>query len=89
MTDNLYNLKKRMRPEWYCEAGPVKIYTREEIDEWEKGCHDDIWRKIEAQEGMKESDIKFLDAQRLAQAEQDYKDLLEGNTDRSPEVFDG
>ena len=31
MTDNLYNFKKRIRPQDY-ENGPVKIYTKEEID---------------------------------------------------------
>ena len=80
MSNNLYDYKKRRFPEWYAD-GPVKTYTKEEIDEWEKGCHDDIWAKIEAQQGLKESDVKFLDAMREAQEEIKFNEILEGSTE--------
>lgn len=85
MTDNLYNLKKRLRPEWYSN-GPVKIFTREEIDLWEKEPHNELWAKITSQQGLRESDIKYLDNLALAQTEQDFNEILEGNSERGDNI---
>lgn len=77
MTDNLYNFKKRIRPEDY-ENGPVKIFTAEEIDEWTRACYPKVWPSIEAQQGLSEADIKFLDNIEVMQAELQFDELLEG-----------
>jgi len=77
MTDNLYNFKKRVRPADY-ENGPVKIYTKEEIDEYMRTSYDKVWPSIQAQQGLSESDIKFLDSMKVMQAELQYQELLEG-----------
>lgn len=80
--DNLFNLKKRMKPEWY-ENGPVKTYTKEEIDKWNEACHDDIWAKLDAQSKLKESDIKYLDSLNLAHVETQFSEILEGTSSDS------
>lgn len=77
MTDNLYNFKKRIRPQDY-DNGPVKTYSKEDIDEWERTCYDKVYPSIQAQMGMSEQDIKFLDSIGVMQAELQYQELLEG-----------
>ena len=41
MVDNLKNLKAILRPEDYND-GPVKVYTKEEIDTFYETRYDDI-----------------------------------------------
>lgn len=77
MSDNLYNFKKRVRPDDYVD-GPVKVFTKEEIDEWTRTCYDKVYPSIERQRGMSEADIKFLDSIDLMQAELQFDELLEG-----------
>ena len=77
MPDNLYNFKKRIRPQDY-ENGPVKIYTKEEIDEWTRTCYDRVWPSIQAQQGLSEADIRLLDSIEATQAELQFDELLEG-----------
>jgi hypothetical protein len=77
MTDNLYNFKKRMRPEDY-DNGPVKIFNAEEIDEWCRTCYDKVLPSIQAQQGLSEQDIKFLDSMKVMQSELQFDELLEG-----------
>ena len=77
MTDNLYNFKKRIRP-LFNETATVKIYTKEEIDEWTRTCYDRVWPSIQAQQGLSEADIRFLDSIEATQAELQFDELLEG-----------
>jgi hypothetical protein len=77
VSDNLYNFKKRVRPEDYLD-GPCKVYSKEEIDEWTRTCYDKVYPSIEAQRGMTAEEIKFLDACDLMHAELQFNELLEG-----------
>jgi hypothetical protein len=80
MTDNLNQFKKRIRPEWY-ENGPVKQFTREELDEWTATRYDEVWPKIASQQGLSEADIKFLDSLKTTQAELAYAEIMEGTSE--------
>ena len=77
MSDNLLNFKKRYKPEWY-ENGTVKVYTPEEIAEWEANRDKAIDMKLEAQENMPVEDIKFLDDLKQWQAEDAMEDIMQG-----------
>lgn len=83
MSDNLYKFKKRVHPEWY-ENGPVKIYTKEERDEWEKNRDPMIDLKISMQEGLSEATIKWLDGLDLTRAESCYNEVMEGFKESGP-----
>jgi hypothetical protein len=78
MSNNQLDYKKRVAPEWYLD-GPVKIYTREEIDEYERTCDPRVWQKVEAQRGLSEKDIRWLDGMRLTQEETMFEEIMEGN----------
>lgn len=77
MSDNQFNFKKMYRPEWYTD-GPVKIYTPEEIAEWESKRDPAIDMKLSMQQNMSESDIKFLDGLKHMQAEEQMEDIMQG-----------
>jgi hypothetical protein len=81
--DNLYQFKLKIRPEDYSEAGPVKIFTQEEIDEWTRTSYDEVWSKVEAQQGLTERDIKYLDGLKLMQAEQAFHEVMEGTNNNN------
>jgi hypothetical protein len=82
VSDNLFNFKKRYRPEWYTD-GPVKIYTPEEIADWEKNRDPAIDMKLSMQENLSVEDIKFLDGLKEWQAEDMMQDLMEGVSEGS------
>lgn len=88
MSNNLFDLKKKLYPEWYTH-GEVKVYTREEIDKWESEPHNELWAKIEAQRGLSKADIDFLDSLGEAQAETLMEDILEGNSAHNDGGTDG
>jgi len=75
--DNLVKFKKRVCPEWY-ENGPVKIYTREEIEEWERNIDPKIAMKLDAQKGLSRSDLEFLDYLSTTQADESMDDIMSG-----------
>lgn len=78
MTDNLYGFKCRYAPKDYID-GPVKIFTREEIEEWEKSDGaKECYAKIEAQNGMTQDEIKFLDSLKEYHAEVVLSEIMEG-----------
>ena len=77
MSDNLLSFKKRVRPEWY-ENGEVKIYTPEEIAQWEANRDPMIDIKLGMQENLSEEDIKFLDGLKEWQAEDSMEDIMQG-----------
>ena len=79
MSDNQYKFKKRVAPEWY-EDGPVKVFSKEEIDEWERTCDPKVWEKIEMQQGLSEKDIKWLDGLKQTQVEQLFEEIMEGTS---------
>ena len=81
MTDNLLKYKKRICPEWY-EDGPVKVFTKEEIDEWTKTNYDSVYVHIKAQQGLSKQDIMFLDDLKQMQAETLYNEIMEGSDER-------
>jgi hypothetical protein len=77
MSDNLLSFKKRVRPEWY-EDGPVKIYSPEEIAEWEANRDPALDMKLGMQENLSVEDIKFLDDLKQWQAEDAMEDIMQG-----------
>jgi hypothetical protein len=84
MTNNFSNFKKRTFPSDY-ENGPVKIFTREEIDEWERTRYDEVYTKISRQAGLTERDIKHLDGLGQMQAELLFGEILEGTSEGGPD----
>jgi hypothetical protein len=81
VSDNLYAFKKKIRPDWY-EDGPCKVFSREEIDEWESKDNSAVYAKIEAERGLSLSDVKFLDSLKEAQCEMQFQELLEGTVEK-------
>ncbi len=79
MTDNLYQFKKRISPDY--SNGPVKVFTQEEIDEWTKTSYDKVYAKAMQQAGLSEADIKYLDSMKLMQAELAYAEIMEGTSE--------
>lgn len=79
MTDNLSQFKKRVSKDY--SNGPVKIFTKEEIDEWTATRYDEVCAKGLAQQGLSEADIKYLDAMKLMQAELAYNEIMEGTSE--------
>jgi hypothetical protein len=80
MSDNLINFKKRVRPDDYTN-GPVKVFSKDELDDWTRTRYDEVWPRIEAQMGLSEADIKYLDSMKLMQAELDYAEVMEGTSE--------
>ena len=77
MSNNLLDFKKRLRPEWY-ENGPVRVYTREEIAQWELNHDKTVDMKLEMQQDLSVDDIKFLDDLKQWQAEDLMEDIMQG-----------
>lgn len=82
MTDNHYNYKKKVRPEWY-DNGPVKVFSQDEIDEWTRTRYDEVWAIIERTVALPESDRRYLDALKLSQAELQFNELMEGTRENN------
>lgn len=77
MSNNQFDFKKRIRPEWYTN-GPVKVFTPDEIAEWEKNRDPAIDLKLSMQQNLSEADIKFLDDLKAWQAEDTMEDIMQG-----------
>lgn len=80
--DNMYRFKAKLRPEWY-EDGPCKVYTQEEIDEWERTNGTDARLAIARQDGLSHNDIMWLDNLALYREEEAFEDILSGMTEGS------
>lgn len=85
MSNNLSEFKTRYSPEWY-EDGPVKTFTREEIDEWERTCEDRVWQKYNSEMSLNARDRSFLDRMAAAQAEDTMNDIMQGVNDGEDNV---
>jgi hypothetical protein len=81
VSDNLYEFKKKVRPDWY-ENGPCKVFSSEEIAEWEAKDNSALYAKIASEQGMSLSDLKFLDSLKEAQSEMQFQELLEGTVEK-------
>lgn len=78
MSNNHYGYKQRVAPNDYLN-GPVRVFTKEEIAEWEAGDGaKKAYEKIQSQSGLNEIEIKFLDALGEVQAEGEYAEIMEG-----------
>lgn len=88
MGNNLYGFKRRFRPEWY-KHGPVKIYTREEIEEWERNCDPRLWQKYNQELSITIKDRHFLDRLEASRAEVMMSDIMSGVSTESEESHDG
>ena len=83
---NQYHYKARVAPQDYLN-GPCKVYTKEEIEEWERNIDPKLTAKLKAQEGMSEEDIKFLDSLIHIQVEEEFIELLEGTIEAPTHDF--
>jgi hypothetical protein len=78
MSNNQYGYKQRVAPNDYLN-GPVRVFTSDEIAEWEttRGAAE-CRAKVEAQAGMDEAQIKFLDTLSRIEAENAFAEVMEG-----------
>lgn len=84
MSNNHYGYKQKVAPNDYLN-GPVRVFTSSEIEEWANSASaTESYAKIQAQQGMDEAEIKFLDTLSLVQAEDTFSEVMEGVKEPSP-----
>ena len=84
---NMFFLKRKLRPELY-EHGEVRVFTKEEIRQWEEH-NQDLVERAERQRNESENDTKFLDSLKLQQHEEIFREQLEGVNDRDNDSNEG
>jgi hypothetical protein len=82
LSNNRLEYKEKVAPEWYLN-GPTKIFTKEEIEEWEARSRPAIDIKLKAQENLSIREIKLMDQDRWQQEEDSFKDIM-GGYDEGP-----
>jgi hypothetical protein len=73
----MFEFKARVKPDWYLD-GPVKVYSKEEIEAWEAQSHPEIDLALEMQKGMTLEEIRLLDNEKLFQEETGFNEIMEG-----------
>lgn len=75
--NNRYKEKRQARPEWY-EDGPVKIYSKQEIDEWEQTHGKKAREILDKRSNMSDNEVYLEEEERRRWAENMWNDIMSG-----------